>query len=309
MPVLDGHEATRRIRGELGLATLPVIALTAGALTSERQRAAAAGMDGFISKPFDACTAVACILSHLRNPPPVEMPVVGVPATIACDGAGDWPEIDGIDTADAQCRMGDDVALFRRMLLRWLRDPGNIDLPSGPLDGAAFAQCAMHMHRLKGSSGTLGANGIHALAAEAEALCGREDGALLPAVMARLAVAIGQLRAAAESRLRAPDEWPAAGAGAHGSPGGAAAPEDDFHPESALRLVALLRQQDMAAIQCFEGLSAALRRRLDPADHLRLSGQIARLEFKDAAALLDARFRGAQAQRRSSSREGLPNLV
>jgi hypothetical protein len=73
--------------------------------------------------------------------------------------------------------------------------------------------------------------------------------------------------------------------------------------------VALLRQQDMAAIECFEGLSAALQRQLDPADHLRLSELIGRLEFKDAAALLDVRFSGAHAQRRSSSREGLPNLV
>jgi len=307
MPVLDGHEATRRIRQELGLVTLPIVALTAGVLASERQRAAAAGMDGFLGKPFDAETAVACILNHLRQPPPVETPPASVPTAVAGDDA--WPQVDGIDTEDAKGRMGNDAALFRRMLVRWLRDPGDVSLPDGPLDGAAFAECAMRMHRMKGSAGTLGANGIHALAAEAEALCRREDAALLPETMARLAAAIGQLRAAAESRFSAPGDLPAGGAGAHRLSVGGALPEDDFHPESALRLVSLLRQQDMAAIECFEGLSAALQRRLDPADHLRLSEHIARLEFKDAAALLDGRFSGAQAQRRSASREGLPNLV
>ena len=66
MPVLDGHDATRRIRVELRLADLPIIALTAGALSSERQRAAAAGMDDYIIKPFDAQALVRSILRHVK---------------------------------------------------------------------------------------------------------------------------------------------------------------------------------------------------------------------------------------------------
>ncbi len=54
MPALDGNEATRLIRGELGLIALPVIALTASALVAERLRAFEAGMNDFVSKPFDA---------------------------------------------------------------------------------------------------------------------------------------------------------------------------------------------------------------------------------------------------------------
>ena len=64
MPILDGYEATRRIRCDLGLSDLPIIALTAGALSSERQRAAAAGMDGFLIKPFDAVTLILSVMRH-----------------------------------------------------------------------------------------------------------------------------------------------------------------------------------------------------------------------------------------------------
>src|ERR1700730_12880167 len=56
MPVLDGNEATRRIRGELQLHTLPIVALTAGALGGERQRSLEAGMNDFVSKPFDSAS-------------------------------------------------------------------------------------------------------------------------------------------------------------------------------------------------------------------------------------------------------------
>ena len=66
MPVLDGHEATRRIRLELGLADLPIIAVTADALRSQRQRAAAAGMNDYIIKPFDARALVSSILRHVK---------------------------------------------------------------------------------------------------------------------------------------------------------------------------------------------------------------------------------------------------
>lgn len=53
MPIMDGYEATRQIRATLGLTTLPIVALSAGAFREQREAALAAGMDGFLTKPFD----------------------------------------------------------------------------------------------------------------------------------------------------------------------------------------------------------------------------------------------------------------
>jgi PAS domain S-box-containing protein len=54
MPVQGGHDATRVLRQRFGADTLPVIALTAAALTSEREEALACGMNDFLTKPIDA---------------------------------------------------------------------------------------------------------------------------------------------------------------------------------------------------------------------------------------------------------------
>jgi CheY-like chemotaxis protein len=54
MPVMSGHEATRALRREHSAVQLPIIALTAAALVSEREQALAAGMNDFMTKPIDA---------------------------------------------------------------------------------------------------------------------------------------------------------------------------------------------------------------------------------------------------------------
>ena len=62
MPVMDGLEATRAIREELGLRDLPVVACTASSTLEKREEAAAAGVDAFTTKPFEAEELVGTIL-------------------------------------------------------------------------------------------------------------------------------------------------------------------------------------------------------------------------------------------------------
>jgi len=52
LPILDGYEATRRIKADPDLAHIPIIAVTSYALAGDEEKTRAAGCDGYIAKPF-----------------------------------------------------------------------------------------------------------------------------------------------------------------------------------------------------------------------------------------------------------------
>jgi CheY-like chemotaxis protein len=65
LPVVDGWEATRRLKADRATAGIPVIAVTAQAMVGDRERALAAGCDGYVTKPLDIRALVALLREHL----------------------------------------------------------------------------------------------------------------------------------------------------------------------------------------------------------------------------------------------------
>lgn len=68
LPVLSGWEATKEIKEDPDIASIPIVAVTAHAMHGDRQRALAAGCDGFILKPIDEETFESLVRSYLRRP-------------------------------------------------------------------------------------------------------------------------------------------------------------------------------------------------------------------------------------------------
>lgn len=71
LPVMDGWEATRRLKADPATAHVPVLALSAHAASAEGERAREAGCDGFISKPCIPADLVARLAAYLT---PTEAP-------------------------------------------------------------------------------------------------------------------------------------------------------------------------------------------------------------------------------------------
>jgi two-component system, cell cycle response regulator DivK len=65
MPVMDGYEATRRIKAIPACASIPVIAVTSYALSGDEAKTRAAGCDGYVAKPYSPRQMLATIRSFL----------------------------------------------------------------------------------------------------------------------------------------------------------------------------------------------------------------------------------------------------
>ncbi|MEW5986077.1 MAG: response regulator, partial [Chloroflexota bacterium] len=69
MPGMDGLEATRRLRADSALNTIPIIALTALAMPGDRERCLAAGANDYLSKPLTLSTLQTTIEGYLNGKP------------------------------------------------------------------------------------------------------------------------------------------------------------------------------------------------------------------------------------------------
>ena len=183
MPVLDGLEATRLIKSHAAFKSLPVIALTAGALDSERLRARAAGMDDFLTKPLEPLDVVKLLRSRIGlyrgKAPQVVLSQSGEgAASLNPPVSQPWPEIPGIDTTLAMTYSSNSLVLFNKLLTLVQKNYSTwsvtwLEQAQQQGTGINVELCAS-LHKLRGSAGTLGAAELAAVAEQAEGsiLCG-----------------------------------------------------------------------------------------------------------------------------------------
>lgn len=118
MPYMDGIEATRKIREDLGLLHLPIVAMTAHAMTGDRERCIDAGMNDYVSKPVNPSTLVHTILRHIEQN---RAQSTGRPAAVAATNPIEPAPSQAIDRGLAARLTDNDANLFEGMLLLFLQ--------------------------------------------------------------------------------------------------------------------------------------------------------------------------------------------
>ncbi|KQV86746.1 response regulator [Rhizobacter sp. Root1221] len=189
MPVMDGYEATRELRGHPEWRDLPVIAMTANAMVGDREKVLAAGMNDHIAKPINVAEMFATLARWVR------------PEVAAASGG--FPSI---ESAAALAGVMGDEQLYRRLLGMFRDREAGFAARFGAACAARDIFTATRLaHDLKSESGTLGATAVREAAEALEQACANGAGpavidALLAAVIERLDPVIAGLRSLEGSR-------------------------------------------------------------------------------------------------------------
>ncbi|MEJ1437117.1 MAG: ATP-binding protein [Candidatus Sedimenticola sp. (ex Thyasira tokunagai)] len=169
MAGIDGYETTRRIRTTIPKNQLPIVAMTAHALASDREKSLAAGMNDHLNKPIEPRLLEDMLLRW-------------IPPRIAVLEESDYAEpgsveinsmlpasLPGIDIAVGVRRLGSDTLRFKRTLERFLDEFG--ERPEGVRQmqqDEAWNDLRNLAHTLKSAAGIIGAEGLSRSAADLE---------------------------------------------------------------------------------------------------------------------------------------------
>jgi two-component system sensor histidine kinase/response regulator len=176
MPVMDGFEATRRIRADARFATLPILAMTANATTGSKDLCLAVGMNDHIGKPINVTQLFAMMVRWIK-PKAGSVSDVAAPKDISdtsnnpdsLSAAPSLPVIPRLDLDQAMRRMDGNLELVRKITLRFAEtQAGAIARVTDAIDGNDIVTATREVHTTKGLAGNIGATQLMALSAKVE---------------------------------------------------------------------------------------------------------------------------------------------
>ncbi len=194
MPVMDGYTATRRIREQKRFKDLPVIAMTANAMTGDRQKVLDAGMNDHIPKPVKVNDFFKTLSKWVT---PGQGASAGKPAVSqeASVSAAVLPELPGINIKEGLSATENNAGLYRRLLLRFYEQQQDFENQFRAAQSDSDPDAAQRLvHTLKGVADTLGIEGVRKVAEELEAAC-TEDEARVESLLAALSAALAPVLA------------------------------------------------------------------------------------------------------------------
>ena len=155
MPVLDGYETSRIIRSDPKFDALPIIALSAHVMRSEKERCLQIGMNGYINKPFDPEHLWRALLRALRKDESVDAVPSSPPAA---EQSNPEKTVNGVNLSEGIKRAGGDSVLYAKVVAEVLNTSA-----FGCDDLLAFASAKdskggnARAHELRGVLGAIGA--------------------------------------------------------------------------------------------------------------------------------------------------------
>ena len=175
MPDMDGYATTAAIREQLGRRAPPIVAMTANAMASDRAAALEAGMVDHVGKPFELVQLIEVILRHTRGEASAAAAVDAAPAEAASAMPEAAAAVATLNSTAALRRLGGLKAVYLIALRSFIVEAGKLEIKLRAAHAERQQSPALAaLHTLKGLSGTVGAEQLATMAAQAEQLVKHE---------------------------------------------------------------------------------------------------------------------------------------
>jgi len=163
MPVMDGYLATQAIRRQYSQAELPIIAMTANAMSGDREKCLAAGMNDHIAKPVNPAEMFATLARWIIPAQPTVAPVPVTRLAFDAQLSTRLPNLPGVNVDAAVSRLGGDVPAYMALIDKFRRRYCNsiVEIRLALIEGDRKLAERL-AHTLKSVAGNLGAENLQA---------------------------------------------------------------------------------------------------------------------------------------------------
>ncbi|NQZ07929.1 MAG: response regulator [Algicola sp.] len=171
MPIMDGITATKAIRSELKLTELPIIAMTAHAMTKDNKQYQRAGMNDCLIKPFEPATLYKLLNEYLaQNGRPRQIQVMAESQSpYRSELIEQLEQVDGLDALKALSRMNDKTELYIKLVKEFkLVDRALLQSLNELYDQQLWDDLYRNVHSLKSNAAFIGAYQIAKLSGAVE---------------------------------------------------------------------------------------------------------------------------------------------
>ncbi len=170
MPVMDGYEATGRLRSDMRYDKLPIVAMTAHAMKEEVEKCRRIGMNDHVNKPIEPEIFYRMLERYYKPKTKTDGDESGYlpPTKPDVSKSSEFPHISGVNVKDGLRRLGGNTALYRKLLTQFVAGyrPAAEELSITIEQDMKTAE--RQAHTLKGLLGTIGAEELQAAAAKIE---------------------------------------------------------------------------------------------------------------------------------------------
>jgi two-component system, sensor histidine kinase and response regulator len=177
MPVMDGYTATKVIRKDLGMMDLPILAMTAHAMSGDREKSINAGMNDHVTKPIDPAKLFSTLQEWIKptkdigstpgsleasKPKEAELPAI--------------PTMINVNVEEGLNRIGGNRKLYWSLLEKFISEFSNTPSEIKELlSSKSYEDAQLKAHTVKGVAGNIGANSLAKIATDLDAALKAHD--------------------------------------------------------------------------------------------------------------------------------------